>query len=159
VRSSCPPRPLGEEELSLVALIEAYFDVIRDGGIDRLAGIVTDDYDDHNPVRGQLVGRYGIMQKTLLFRAEHPGARMVIEAIEITPQGATAAAGGPQVPTLRATAAAGGPQAPTLRATWTTTAPNLDGTPAVTTWRYVGDFTFAGGKIRSSKVERIGQVE
>ena len=114
------------------ALIEAYFDVIRDGGIDRLAGIVTDDYDDHNPVRGQLVGRYGIMQKTLLFRAEHPGATMVIESMEPTEAGMTA--------------------------TWTTTAPNLDGTPAVTTWRYVGDFTFAGGKIRSSKVERIEQV-
>lgn len=114
------------------ALIEAYFDVIRDGGIDRLAGIVTDDYDDRNPVRGQLVGRFGIMQKTLLFRAEHPGARMVIEAIVPTNEGA--------------------------RATWTTTAPGLDGTPAVTTWRYVGDFTFAGGKIRSSEVSRIGKV-
>ena len=127
------------------ALIEAYFDVIRDGDIDRLAGIVTDDYDDRNPVRGQLVGRFGIMQKTLLFRAEHPGARMVIEAIEGIEESATAAAGGPE--------------APTLRAMWTTTAPGLDGTPAVTTWRYVGRFTFRDGKIRSSEVERIGRVE
>lgn len=115
------------------ALIEAYFDVVRDGDIDRLAGIVTDDYDDRNRVRGQLVGRFGIMQKTLRFRAEHPGARMVIEAIEGTEEGATAM--------------------------WTTTAPGLDGTPAVTTWRYVGRFTFRDGKIRSSEVERIGRVE
>ena len=126
------------------ALIEAYFDVIRDGGIDRLAGIVTDDYVDHDRMRAQMPGRFGVMQKTLWFREQHPGAVMVIEDVVVTFDGAPGSAGGPPTPIVRAT--------------WTTKAPHLDGTPAITTWRYVGEFELRDGKIRSSKVERIGQV-
>ncbi len=121
---------LGEHEK---AVIEAYFDVLRDGGVDRLKELVTDDCDDRNPVRGQLVGRFGVMQKVLLFRAEHPGARIVIEAIDVTP--------------------------PVARATWTTTAPGLDGTPAESTWRYAAVFEFEGGKLKSSLIERSERAD
>jgi hypothetical protein len=115
------------------AVIEAYFDVLRDGGVDRLAGLVTYDCDDRNPVRGQLQGRFGVMQKVLLFRADHPGARIVIESIEAVPEGA--------------------------RATWRTTAPGLSGTPAESTWRYTAVFGFEGGKLKSSVVERSERVD
>lgn len=122
------------------AVIEAYFDVLRDGEVGRLAGLVTDDCDDRNPVRGQLNGRFGVMQKVLLFRAEHPGARIVIEAIEAVGDEGDVTSGG------------------LVRATWRTTAPGLDGTPAESTWRYAALFGFEGGKLKSSLVERNERV-
>ena len=70
------------------AVIRAYFDVMRDGCIDRLPGLLTDDCVDRNPVPGQLFGRYGVAQKVLLFRAQHPDAQIVIDSIEVTEAGA-----------------------------------------------------------------------
>ncbi|MFO0587531.1 MAG: nuclear transport factor 2 family protein [Polyangiaceae bacterium] len=112
------------------ALIRAYFDVMRDGKIERLPGLLTDDCADRNPIRGQLPGRYGVAQKVLLFRAEHPDAQIVIESIEVAPPGAIA--------------------------TWATTAKGLDGSDQVMTWRFRGVFEFADGKLKSSTVARIG---
>jgi hypothetical protein len=108
------------------ALLAAFFEVIRDGAIDRLPAILADDYEDGNPIRGQLPGRTGIALKVLGFRATHPGAEIVVEAIEVAPPG--------------------------LRVTWVTTAPGLGGDPGESSWRYRGEFTIEGGKLKSGVV-------
>jgi len=109
------------------ALLEAYFEVLRDGRVERLDALLAKDYQDHNPVPGQFPGLAGIKLKVLFFRAHHPGARIVIESIEAVSPGA--------------------------RAVWRTTAPGLGGEPAESTWRFVGEFEFADGKIKSSRVD------
>lgn len=111
------------------ALIRAYFDVMRDGDIQRLPAVLADDCVDRNPLRGQLPGRYGVAMKVMLFRAAHPDAKIVIDSIEVTAPGAIA--------------------------TWSTTAKGLDGSDQVVTLRFRGAFEFAGGKLKSSDVTPI----
>lgn len=107
------------------ALLRRYFEVLDGGGIDALWGLVSDDCRDHNPMRGQLPGKGGVIMKVILFRREHPDARVVVESIEPVPGGA--------------------------RATWTTTAVGLNGSKGKATWRFSAVFEI-GEKLRSSQV-------
>lgn len=71
--------------------------------------------------------------KAILFRRDHPDARVVVERIELTNEGASA--------------------------TWTTTARGLNGAPGDATWRFSGVFEFAiDGRIRSSHVVTMEQL-
>lgn len=108
------------------ALLRAYFDVLGGGAIERLRALLAEDYRDHNPMRGQLPGRGGVIMKAILFRLDHPDARIVVERIELTNEGASA--------------------------TWTTTARGLNGAPGDATWRFTGVFEIDGARIRSSHV-------
>lgn len=108
------------------ALLLEYFDVLRGGPIERLHAILAADYRDNNPLRGQLPGRPGVIMKAMLFRADHPDARIVVEEITLTGTGA--------------------------RATWTTTARGLNGASGEATWRFSGAFEI-DETIRSSDVD------
>jgi len=108
------------------ALLLSYFDVLRGGAaMDRLWVILAEDYTDKNPIPGQLPGRGGTIMKAILFRKDHPDARIEVESIELTEGGA--------------------------RATWRTTARGLNGAPGDATWRFTGVFEI-DLQIRSSDV-------
>lgn len=112
-------------------LLSQYFDALRGGALDqgaaieKLKAILAEDYVDHNPMRGQLPGRGGVLLKAVLFRADHPDARIVVE--EIVPIEAGA------------------------RAIWTTTARGLNGAQGDATWRFTAVFEI-DERIRSSDV-------
>lgn len=108
------------------ALLLSYFDVLRGAAaMERLWVILAEDYTDKNPIPGQLPGRGGTIMKAILFRRDHPDARIEVESIERTESGA--------------------------RATWRTTARGLNGAPGDATWRFTGVFEI-DRQIRSSDV-------
>lgn len=74
-----------------LALVQALLLTLRDGEIARLESVLSPDCKDHDAAAGQLPGRTGYAQKVLWFRAMVPDAHIVLERLDETPEGASAA--------------------------------------------------------------------